>query len=90
MPRHKSAEKRARQGETRALRNRAARTRIRGATKELRHATDPEEAKKSLAECTSFLDRALKKSVMHRRAVDRTKSRLAKLANKLTAPAKQQ
>ena len=90
MPRHKSAEKRARQSVTRALRNRAAKTRIKGATKQLRQATDPEQVKKSLVECTSLLDRASKKSVMHRRTVDRTKSRLARLANKVAAKAKQQ
>jgi len=90
MPRHKSAKKRVRQNKTRALRNRAARTRIKGAVKELHQATDPEQVKKSLVECMSLLDRASKKSVMHRRTVDRTKSRLAKLANKATAKAKQQ
>ncbi len=90
MPRHKSAEKRSRQNEKRALRNRAARTRIKGATKELRQATDPEQVKKSLVECISLLDRASKKSVMHRRTVDRAKSRLTKLANKVTAAAKKQ
>lgn len=90
MPRHKSPEKRSRQDKKRALRNRAVRTRIKGATKELHQATDPEQVRKSLVQCTSLLDRASKKSVMHRRTVDRTKSRLARLANKVTAKAKQQ
>jgi small subunit ribosomal protein S20 len=89
MPRHKSAEKRVRQNKKRALRNKAAKTRIKGVTKELHQATDPEQVKKSLVECMSLLDRASKKSLMHRRTVDRTKSRLAKLANKVAAGPKQ-
>jgi len=90
MPRHKSPEKRSRQGKKRALRNKAVRTRIKSVTKQLREATAPEQVKKSLVECTSLLDRASKKSVMHRRTVDRTKSRLARLANRMAAKAKQQ
>jgi small subunit ribosomal protein S20 len=89
MPRHKSAEKRARQNTKRAALNRAARTRIKGATKALHQGTDPEQVKKSLVECTSLLDRASKNSLIHRRTVNRLKSRLAKHANRIAAGTKQ-
>jgi len=85
MPRHKSAEKRVRQDKRRALRNKAMKTGVRGITKQLRQAKTAEEAGPLLSKCTSLLDKAVKRSVMHRKTADRAKSRLAKSANRLAA-----
>ncbi len=85
MPRHKSAEKRVRQDKKRGLRNKAERTRIKSAIKSVRESTTPEAANRALVESASLLDKAAKRSVVHRRTADRMKSRLARAANRVAA-----
>ncbi len=77
-----------RQDKKRALRNRAAMSEIKGATKKVRQSANAEEAAAAYKRCASLMDKAAKKSVLHRSTVNRTKSRLAKSVNKLAAAGK--
>lgn len=78
MPRIKSASKRMRQGRTRTILNRTHRSALRTALKKVRAATGTEAAT-AYAEAVKLLDRAGQKSVIHKNAAARQKSRLAKL-----------
>ena len=78
MPRIKSASKRMRQGRTRTTLNRTHRSQLRTAVKKVRAATGA-EAKAAYEEAVKLLDRAGRKSIIHKNAAARTKSRLAKL-----------
>ncbi|MEJ2223230.1 MAG: 30S ribosomal protein S20 [Desulfobacterales bacterium] len=84
MANHKSAEKRARQNEKRRVRNKAARTRIKHVTKEVRQASgegSKEDALAKLKAAQSIVDKALKKGVIHKKTAARKISRLSKLVN---------
>jgi small subunit ribosomal protein S20 len=85
MPVHKSPEKRMRQDRKRALRNKAIKSEIRSVTKKIRQSTDAAEAAAALKRCVSLMDKAAKKSILHKSTVSRTKSRLARVVNKLAA-----
>lgn len=87
MPNTKSAEKRVRTNEKRALRNRQARSRLRTALKKVRQADSPEVANEAFRYATELLDRAASRRLIHPNAAARTKSRLAKLVNQRAAPA---
>ena len=79
MANHSSAEKRNRQRIKRTLRNRGAKTAVRGVVKQVRAALatgDAAAAAKALATATSALDSAVTKGVMHRRTAARSISRL--------------
>ena len=79
MANHTSAEKRNRQRIKRSLRNRAAKTSVRGVVKQVRTALangDQAGAAKALASATSALDSAVTKGVMHRKTAARSISRL--------------
>jgi small subunit ribosomal protein S20 len=78
VPRIKSAAKRMRQGRSRASLNRTHRSQLRSALKKVRSATGA-EAKTAYAEAVKLLDRAGRKSIIHKNAAARQKSRLAKL-----------
>ncbi|HEY3013289.1 MAG TPA: 30S ribosomal protein S20 [Gemmatimonadales bacterium] len=78
MPRIRSAAKRMRQARARATLNRTHRSQLRTALKKVRSATG-EEAQKAYAEAVKLLDRAGRKSIIHKNAAARQKSRLAKL-----------
>jgi len=81
---HKSAIKRAKQSEIRRLRNKAVKTRVKGAVKGMRttaSTASKEEALKSLNTTKSIIDKAAKKGVMHKKTAARKISRLEKLAN---------
>ena len=78
MPRIKSASKRMRQGRTRTTLNRTHRSQLRTAVKKVRAATGA-EAKAAYEEAVKLLDRAGRKSIIHKNAAARQKSRLAKL-----------
>lgn len=81
---HKSAEKRARQNEKRRVRNKAVKTRIKHATKEVRLASGEaakEEALAKLNAAQSIIDKALKKGVIHKKTAARKISRLSRLVN---------
>jgi small subunit ribosomal protein S20 len=78
LPRIKSAAKRMRQGRARATHNRTHRSELRTALKKVRAATGAEAAA-AYAEAIKLLDRAGRKSIVHKNAAARQKSRLAKL-----------
>jgi small subunit ribosomal protein S20 len=78
LPRIKSAAKRMRQGRARATHNRTHRSELRTALKKVRTATGAEAAA-AYAEAVKLLDRAGRKSIVHKNAAARQKSRLAKL-----------
>ncbi len=77
MPRIRSAAKRMRQGRARATQNRTQRSQLRSALKRVRTATG-DEAQAAYADAIKLLDRAGQKSIIHKNAAARQKSRLAK------------
>lgn len=80
MANHFSALKRARQTERRTVRNRANKSRVRSALRELREALtagNRENAEKAFRQTVSTLDKAIQKGVLHRNTADRYKSRLS-------------
>lgn len=80
MANHFSALKRARQTERRTVRNRANKSRVRSALRELREALtagNRETAEQAYRETVSTLDKAIQKGVLHRNTADRYKSRLS-------------
>ena len=82
MPTHKSAEKRIKTAEKSRQRNRKVKTQIRIALKNVQEEKSAEKKAKNLTVATGVLDRAAGKGVIHKNKAARTKSRLAKAANK--------
>ena len=78
MPRIRSAAKRMRQARVRAATNRTQRSQLRTALRKVRSATGA-DAQTAYAEAVKLLDRAGQKSIIHKNAAARQKSRLAKL-----------
>lgn len=81
MASHSSALKAHRQSLLKRERNRQYRTRLRHALKALRSAIaagKADEARTSMAETVSLIDRLVSKGVVHRNAASRYKSRLMK------------
>lgn len=79
-----SALKRVRQTATRTARNRAAKSRLKSARKAALTAiagNDPKAAQTSISSAISLTSRAAKSNVVHKNAVSRLQSRLAKAAN---------
>lgn len=88
MANHASALKRARQNENRRLRNKAVRTRVRGAIKSVRQAIeakDQEAARTALTAAEPIIDQAASKGVLPKRTAARKISRLAKKVHALEA-----
>ncbi len=88
MANTKSAEKRIRQTEVSREHNRAARSRMRGAIRKLREAIgagDRGKAEELLPETLSLVDATAQKSVIHRNAAARTKSRLVRAVRALAS-----
>ena len=83
MPNHKSCEKRMRSSEASRQRNRAFRSRMRAAIKDVRNENNKEEALKKFRVAAGLLDQASAKHLIHRKNADRNKSRLAAVVNKL-------
>ena len=84
MANHKSAIKRARQNEIRRVRNKAARTRIKKLTKNLRVSAGQagaEDTAAALNRAKSVIDKAAKKRVIHKNTAARKVSRLSRFAN---------
>ncbi len=84
MAHHKQAEKRNRQGQRRALRNKSVRSGVRTAIKKLQLALDtakPEEVKGLLQDAIRKLDKAHGKGVLTRRASSRRVSQVTRAAN---------
>lgn len=88
MPNSKSASKSLRQSDTRRLRNRSTRSELRRTIKNARltvQGDDPQATIKALQVASKKIDQAAAKGIIHKNAAARTKSRLAKSANKTTA-----
>jgi small subunit ribosomal protein S20 len=86
---HKSALKRARQSESRRLRNKGYKTRVKNAVKDVRNAVARgalEEAKVDFQRAASIIQKTASKKVIHRRTAARKVSRLARLINVLEHP----
>ena len=85
MANHKSALKRARQNESRRLRNKSSRTTVKNTVKDLRTAANNKENKESavkrLDTAKSVIDKAAKIGIIHKRTAARKISRLSKLVN---------
>ena len=84
---HKSALKRARQNEIRRMRNKATKTRVKSATKDVRQAADAanfDDAVGVLNTAKSAVDKAAKKGVIHKNTAARKVSRLSRLVNATT------
>jgi small subunit ribosomal protein S20 len=80
MANHFSALKRARQTERRTARNRANRSRLRTALRNLRESLakgDKQAAEQSFRLTVSALDKAIQKGVIHENTASRYKSRLS-------------
>jgi small subunit ribosomal protein S20 len=85
---HKSALKRANQNTIRRLRNKAVKTRVKNAVKEVRLAAGEQSGDQLVSDLNrakSIIDVAAKKGVIHRNTAARKISRLSKLANKASA-----
>ncbi len=81
---HKSALKRAKQSETKRLRNKAVKTRVKHTVKAVYQATQgeaPETASTHLRSAISVIDKAAKKGVIHKKTAARKISRLSKMVN---------
>ena len=83
MPQHKSAEKRVRQSETRRLRNRNQRSKMRTLIKRLENEKDKEKATALLNEAKASLDRLATKNIIHKNNAANQKSALEKHVNSL-------
>jgi small subunit ribosomal protein S20 len=85
---HKSAIKRAKQNTQRNLRNKAIRTRVKGAVKKLRasiEAKAADQAKADLAVAVPIIQKAAQKGSIHPNNASRKISRLTRQVNVLTA-----
>jgi len=83
MPNVKSAIKRMNKSREQNARNRAKRSRLRTALKQVREATDAETAQTFFREAQVLLDRAATSRLLHPNAVARMKSALARQVNSL-------
>lgn len=74
-----SAEKRAKQAEERAKRNRSVKTRVKTAIRRVEEAVEEghaEKVRENLRAAQSVIDRAVTKGVLHKNTAARKKSRL--------------
>ncbi len=78
MPHSKQARKRARQSEERRLRNKSARTRMKGAIKQVLAAGTAEEARAVLPHAMKTIDKAAKANAIHANTAARYKSRVSR------------
>jgi small subunit ribosomal protein S20 len=86
MANHFSALKRARQTEGRTAHNRANRSRLRTALRNLRETLakgDKQAAEQSFRQTVSTLDKAIQKGIIHENTASRYKSRLSARLNAL-------
>ena len=78
MPKLKSSHKRLRTNLKARMRNKAVRTRMRGAIKQVHQASDQTSAQAALDQAISVIDRTVKKGVIHKNTGARYKSRLSR------------
>ncbi|MFP3928756.1 MAG: 30S ribosomal protein S20 [Desulfobacteraceae bacterium] len=86
MANHKSAIKRARQNETRRVRNRSYKTRVKNVVKEVRAAaeTSPEEARERLSKAVSTIQKTAVKGIIPKNKASRKISRLSRQVNRMS------
>lgn len=84
MPQHKSAVKRVRQSAKRAIRNKAALSKMRTLIKKVRSAKTKADGTAVLKTVGKYLDRLGAKGVIKKNMASNQKSRLAKFVNKLS------
>ena len=82
MPIIKSSIKDVRRIKRRTARNRAAKTALRTAIKNVRTAPDAEKAKSALRKAVKALDTACTRGIIHRNTASRNKSRLSAFVQK--------
>ena len=90
MANHKSAEKRNRQSQVHRVRNRANRTRMRGAIKAVDNAIATgaqEDAQTALKSAIPVIAKTAAKGTIHKKNASRKISRLTKRVNKMLAAA---
>ena len=85
MPNIKSAKRRMKTSAKARLKNRAERTRIRSAIKNVRQATSADAAAPRLQEAVALLDRAATRRLIHPNRVAHIKSGLMRHVGKLSA-----
>ena len=86
MPNIKSQIKRDRQNKKRTIKNRALKSRIKTTEKKLIASVDsknPEEAKKNLGALYKTLDKAVRKSAVHKNFASNKKSKRSRLVNSM-------
>ena len=91
MANHKSALKRARQGEAQRIINQAHKSKGKSAVKDLRALLEEknlEQAKKALIDTVSILQRTASKKVFHKKRASRKISRLSRAVNKAASQQK--
>ena len=91
MPTTSSAKKRLRQSEKQRIRNRAARSMLKGQIRKVRDAVESQnvaQAETELRATAKRLDQAASKNIIHRNKASRTKSRLQRLIKAAKQPAK--
>ena len=84
MANHKSSIKRIRQTLTKRLRNKYYAKTTRNAVRDLRAATEKEQACEQYKKVSSMLDRLAKKNIIHKNKAGNLKSKLALHVNKLS------
>lgn len=85
MANHPSALKRARQSEARRLRNRAYKTRLKNAVREVREtagAASKDKIDDVFKSAVSILQKSARRGVIHKKRAARKTSRLARLVNR--------
>jgi len=83
---HKSAEKRARQGEKRRMRNASAKARVKTSVKAVLNSIEEKDSEKSrdiLLDTTKIIDKAAARGIFHKKTAARKISRLTKKVNAL-------
>lgn len=88
MPNIKSAVKRVKTSSDRRAHNIAIKSAMRSAIKDFENkaeAKDVEAAQTALSEASKRIDKAADKGIIHKNAVARKKSRLAKMYNEISA-----
>ncbi|NNC96329.1 MAG: 30S ribosomal protein S20 [Chitinophagales bacterium] len=83
MAQHKAAKKAIRQSDKRRLSNRYYAKTMRNAIRDLRALETKKEAEEKLPKVISFIDKVLKRNVIHRNKAANLKSKLTHFVNQL-------
>ncbi|TKJ40301.1 30S ribosomal protein S20 [candidate division LCP-89 bacterium B3_LCP] len=84
MPQHKSCKKRVKTSAISRESNRTYRSQVKTLVRQIKEAKDPESTQASLRQAISHLDRLAQKGIVHKNKAANQKSKLSKLANKMT------